>query len=167
MAQADCKFNLKCFQQQTNFSCGAAVARTALFSLTGLEVDEAELTSVLGTTEELGTKRESFQKIVGFAEKLGARLCCDTGTEGSYERVAELLTSGHVVFLNYFEPEDDDPHWTTVQTVSDTTIVLADPWHGPDYRLGLDDFVRRWRSGFADEKGVFEKRPWVALRLAG
>lgn len=146
---AQLTFPLVFFYQSSDYSCGPAVARAALATLVGISVDESELVPILETNSEEGTRRPAFERLAGFQ---GSSIRCHSGTEGSFDGLEKLLLEKHFVLLNYREPEEDEPHWASLLALEEGSIILADPWHGSPYKLSIDTFYSRWRSGELGEE---------------
>lgn len=50
------------------------------------------------------------------------------------------------VIVIYREPEDEDLHYALCVGLTNSNILLNDPWHGRGFRLPRDEFVRRWKT---------------------
>lgn len=164
MVDACSKIAITHFQQEQDYSCGAAIARSVLFSLFEIEVNESKLVSILETNDQSGTKRRAFLNLLNPQCEFGTLLSCFTETNGTFQQIADFLSTNYLVAVNYIEKEHNEGHWALVSQIDAERICLSDPWHGSEYSLPLDEFRDRWRSGFLDESGLVEYQPWVVFR---
>ena len=62
------------------------------------------------------------------------------------EQLSRLLDDRWVVTISYLEPEEGEGHYAIVQHVNPQHIVLADPYHGPDFSVARSSF--RWETRY-------------------
>ncbi len=136
--------------QTTEFTCGPAAVRMLLLFL-GVGRSEEELATVLETNETYGTRRSAILAYLRDTEGLACTASCGN----TVRELAEHVKGGVPALVRYIEPTHDEDHYALVIGVTDTVVVLNDPWpnNGQNLELTHDDFYARWTSTYGDKGG--------------
>ena len=132
------------FKQEKPHTCGAAALRTVLNS-SGFNLSEEEVAKMLGTNEIRGTWTKSFAKV---ANKLNLAY---TSKDNSSIREIRELTNYYLIIV-CFHTSDNDDHYTVIKNIDEQFIYFSDSWYGPDFKMSLADFERRWKCNPRFEK---------------
>jgi predicted double-glycine peptidase len=128
------------FKQDTAYSCGAASAQMVL-AYFGIRTAEERLMHTLHTNHSYGTHHQPLIKL--FTDH---GLYCYTNNESELEELATHIEAGCPSIVHYLEPEADEGHYAVVTGVSESAVILHDPWHGPHFHLPRADFLSRWHD---------------------
>lgn len=116
----------------------------------GLRQSEVALTEQLKTTSLKGT---SIQHMLETARQNDFYVYMNN--EASLGEISYLLTTFRAPsIIRYLEKKHDEDHYAVVVGVSDSEVILNDPWHGPLTRLSRTEFEKRWTC---DELGTCSK----------
>ena len=77
-------------------------------------------------------------------------LYCYVNKDGTLEQIKNFLEEGIPVVVNYIEPSAEDGHFAVVVNLTDSVIVLNDPWNGENFVLNREEFLNRWHSKYDD-----------------
>jgi len=124
-------------RQSSDHTCGPASLRM-LLRFHGIARTENTLAAALRTNEARGTNRADMVRIAR-AEGLRVR----AGGMTLEELRRETAAAGPVI-VNYVEPHENVGHFAVALSVSEAAVMLADPWHGEEFALSVDDFSARW-----------------------
>lgn len=152
------------YKQEEDHTCGAATARMAMNTLLNLEKTELFYADLLNTKKDTGTKREAFVAL----NQLHPRLDCQTGTNATLDTLNILMNDHYIVMVLYMlhvPHEEPVGHWAVVKNITATTLILQDPWMGPDYALPTTVFLAHWHSDPLLCNGVQDPSPWVAVKI--
>lgn len=143
-------------KQKEDYTCGAVCAAMALEVLTGdSPYKETDVASWLRSTSEIGTPTEHFAYLDDWFNNLEIIV----EKNSNFDRIRELITNDHVVILNYRLGQT--PHYSIVKAISDTSIILSDPYRGQDVRRELATL--NWSGGYAPN---LIERGFIALANA-
>lgn len=137
------------FKQQQDWTCGPASLRMVLHSF-GMVKTENALVKLLQKKGEPGTPNRSLPEA---AEKL--KLNYVVRRNASIADVKWYLNQGFGVIISYFDTIEKVGHFAVVKKIDAKKIHLLDPWHGPEHKHLLNDFLPNWRSGFDKDKRWF------------
>jgi predicted double-glycine peptidase len=126
------------FKQDTGYSCGAASVQM-IARYFGVVASEEELMRTLHTDAVYGTHH---QPIIEYVTAIG--LYCYVNTESTLAEIAHFLARALPVLVHYIEPSQNEHHYSVAVALTDTHIVLHDPWNGPHFSLTHDEFAKRW-----------------------
>lgn len=152
--------------QWNDYSCGAATSCSALIPHVGVrefwdKIQELAgpdlsctdnhlqaLEKVLGTNSEEGTSPRGLINLVHQFENLDVIKVPQNNENGSVEDLVSALREGYSVIVDMLHPEGDVGHYTNVVAINEKqgTILLGDPWSGPEMMLNIDDFIERWHD---------------------
>ncbi len=138
--------------QGSDYSCGAATLRMLLFEAGGDAPDEAALMDELNVDLN-GTHVDALVAAVvrrGFPH-------LEWQGDVALADVQDLLQD-HAVMVGYQAPALRMGHFALVEAVTDTEVVLDDPWFGPNTRMDAQDFVAAWR---AEPPGGTPRHRWT------
>lgn len=122
--------------QENEAYCGPAVVQLVLRRF-GVELAQRDIAKELETDMVVGTSASELQK---FFEKRG--LAVERKNNATWEELQTAPARG-VAIVGYIEPEGD-PHYAVVKSADHQAITLADPWHGDDFVLPKEEFLKRW-----------------------
>lgn len=146
---------LKFHEQETGFSCGAAVIRMALEHF-GIKKSEKELVKSLKTSKVFGTKREMITK---FVEKL--KIDYYEGGGASVNDLKYYSRRGYVVVVVYFIFSQKIGHYAIFDKATEDYVYLTDPYFGPGHRMAVSYFRKAWNKAANHDK---EHRWFLALK---
>ncbi len=125
------------FKQDRSFTCGPTAVQMAC-AFWGARLSESKLVK-LAHSSPFGTSHGGLLQSV-----LDAGLYCYLNADTSIEEIKYLLRSGWPVIVNYTEPSTNDGHYAVAVGFSERSIILNDPWNGPNFKLPWPEFERRW-----------------------
>ncbi len=130
------------FPQANEHVCGPATVQMALAAF-GKHVAQESLDQELETPRDpdQGTDPHAIVRVLG-AHGLSAEAI----SPASLQDIKNALDKDMVVLVCYSEPELDMGHYSIVQDITDTEIVLHDPYHGPYFTISREEFERRWQD---------------------
>lgn len=132
------KLKVPFYKQETDYTCAAACIKMLLENI-GIIYSEKELALELKTDPSTGVK--NFH-IIEFIEKIGLK--CQFSTNSKIIHITDLLNKKIPVMVNWVEPQDDDGHFSIITGLTDTSLILNDPWHGQDFEIDIQEFENRW-----------------------
>lgn len=141
------------FQQETDYTCGAACLRMIL-AASDRPHSEAELAKLLDSQPKVGVDNSQLCEV---ARKLGYEVLAKD--HGTITEVQQLLDADYAIIANFMGFTEEVGHFALVLAIENDQVVLHDPWNGPEFRVGKDDFVNRWHNTSGDRPHWF-----VALR---
>ncbi len=134
-------------RQETEYFCAPAVAQMVLTHF-GERAAQSEIAAELKTSDLTGTRVEALQ---AFFSRRG--LTASYKNHAEWNEIRDALGKG-LVIVGYIE-KGGDPHYALVTSVTTSTVVLNDPWHGEGYRVDKKDFIERWKDieppGYGDQ----------------
>ncbi len=136
------KLEIPFFRQSTDSDCGPAVVRMVL-AYHGESASEEDLRKELDTNPETGSHNDDLVRAL---TARGYSVVSDE--HGTLEEVAQYLSDGVPVIVDYHEPDENEGHYAVVTDVTPKSIVFNDPEHGPGFTLGREDFLTRWHSKY-------------------
>lgn len=137
------------FKQDTEYTCGPTALQMVL-AYYGMRQSEVALTEQLQTTSNEGT---SIQHMLEVARRNDFFVYMNN--DASLGEISYLLTTYKAPsIIRYLEKDQNEDHYAVVVGLSDTDIILNDPWHGPKTRLSRVEFERRWTC---DDLGTCSK----------
>src|SRR3989344_4606399 len=112
----------------------------------GVEAAQKDIAKELETDIVVGTSAKELEK---FFKQRG--FVVDRKNNAEWGDLAGALGRGAVI-VGYLEREGD-PHYAMVRTVGEAEVVLTDPWHGDNFKIGRDEFVARWMDDSVGQYG--------------
>lgn len=147
-------------QEKGSPTCSAAAKRMALRRFGYDQSDEAIMAELPGMDE---LDREGFNND-GYGEHLGRYFECDVRDGGEVEEIRRALSEGKVVIVNFvlgeypqvengwYRPingKKTDGHYGVVVKLEGDVLEIHDPEFGPNQRMPLSDFLRRWHAFYS------------------
>lgn len=129
-------------QQATDYTCGPASMMMVLDALWGIRIEEDSLARRLETTASIGTRQKVLAR---FVDELGLEALV-RHTDTKIDEIRQLMADGHVVIVCYWLASEDTDHYAVVQRIGPATLVLQDPWAGPDTVISVPEFDAHWRG---------------------
>lgn len=143
------------FKQDTGYTCGPTSLQMVL-AYYGIRESEANLTRELETRPDNGTLHEEMIEAV-----LRRNLHCYVNDNASLEEIEFLLAQQTPVIVHFLEMQDREDHYSVVVGLSETDVILNDPWNGEREHLTRGEFLERWTC---DEMGRCKEWLMAALR---
>ncbi|MDD4761408.1 MAG: cysteine peptidase family C39 domain-containing protein [Candidatus Pacebacteria bacterium] len=140
------KVKVPFFKQDTNYSCGP-VALQMVFLFFGKMKSEKELIKKLKTRKDEGI---SHTKMKEGAKKFGFRVVIKE--DATITMIKNFLKKKKPVIVNYIEPDYQEGHYAVVTGINRGVIIMNDPWHGKNFKMEKEEFVKRWRSEYEKSK---------------
>jgi len=133
---------LKHYYQTKDYSCGPCCLKM-VFEYLGKTYSEAELIKLCRITEKFGT---SHKELAGVARKLG--FVCHVGKHTKVADLFNLIVAKQAVIINYVEQGNDIGHYAVAIGYSEdrNKIILADPTHGPNFKISKTVLQNRWHN---------------------
>ena len=130
--------------QGKEHTCGPAAMNMVLDAILGAPLSEAELEEWLATDAKIGTRQRT---LAAFVERVGLQARA-LHTETTLDDLRELLRGGHIVVVLYHlaDAEETFDHYAVIQRITDTEVVLHDPYLGPDLALPVEAFEAMWAT---------------------
>lgn len=127
------------FKQDTPYTCGPTSLQM-VFSFYGITVSEAALAKEVESDAEVGTRHRAI------IEAITSRgLHAYVNDNASLDELAYLLNDCAVpVIVRYLETDRDEDHYAVVVGLTESEIILNDPWHGPRVHFPHSAFESRW-----------------------
>lgn len=129
------------FKQDTDYTCGPASLQM-VFAHYGIRESEKELTKELKTNPEHGTPH---QEMIDGALRRG--LHAYVNDHATLGEIQYFLGMGIPVIVHFIEIAAQEDHYSVVIGITDTHVVLNDPWNGEGLRLSHEVFLQRWTCG--------------------
>lgn len=124
--------------QRLEFTCGPAVARMVL-AYHGISVGSVRAWWQTHANQRTGTSRHNLTQML---RSYGLRV--HAHHDGTLTEIRNWLTQRVPVIVLYREPLDNEGHYAVVIGCTAQSVVLCDPYHGPQFRLSQATFRRRW-----------------------
>ncbi|OHA60085.1 MAG: hypothetical protein A2589_00140 [Candidatus Vogelbacteria bacterium RIFOXYD1_FULL_46_19] len=134
------------YKQDKVYTCAAAALQSVLGHW-GCHKSEAWLERKLKTDPRHGV---SHRRLEGVSRQLG--FACTFAGRGSLALIGYYLKKGSPVMVNYIEPATNQGHYAVVVGLSETEVILNDPWLGERFKLKQNEFMRRWHNGRKNSK---------------
>ena len=143
--------NFKFYKQETNWTCGPAVARM-LFESVGIKKSEKEFIKPLKSNKIRGTYHENFPAL---AEEF--KLDYVVNRNSSIDDLKFFLNNNYIVMVCYFIPEEKTDHYSIVKDIDSSFVYFYDPYYGENHKLSLKDFEKNWKfyTKYSKEKRWF------------
>jgi ABC-type bacteriocin/lantibiotic exporter with double-glycine peptidase domain len=126
--------------QQKKYDCGPT-SLAMLLEFYDVAHETEALEELCNTSEKSGTHHDD---LVEAAKSLGVNVCVHA--DSSIEDLRGVLTRGHPVIVNYFNPITRVGHFAVVKGIDHEMVTLADPKNGDGYRLSFADFDSHWHN---------------------
>jgi len=141
------------FKQETVYTCGAAALRTVL-ARRGVTMSEKEVAKLLQYNKVSGTSPKKFEQAL---QKLRLNYIANDRSNWS-----ELMRTAktHQVIIGYYLRAAKIGHFGVVESVSNSSITLFDPWSGEVKRYKRSYFDILWCRGFRYDP---ERRWFLAI----
>lgn len=139
-------------KQETDYYCGPAVVQMLLARI-GIIFTQAQLAEEMQTLPEVGTTASAIVALLG---KHG--LSAERRNGAALADIAHALDAGQLAIVGYIA--EDEPHYALVSALTDSHIVLQDPYFGEKHRLPLAEFEARWRD---DATGMYGERLLISV----
>lgn len=139
--------NIPYFKQETIWTCGPAVIRSAL-AYVGIKKSEKQLIKELNTNKKIGTRNRAIASLM---EKYKLNYLVERNNFNP-SKIKRLHKEGHVIILDYHYVQDNTGHFAIVEKITSKTITLMDPWKGPGQVHDLKKFKTIW---YDDEGNKF------------
>ncbi len=146
------------FQQEREYTCGAASGRMILASI-GVHRKEHHIAQVLGTKRK-GTNDEDFVKL---AYKY--KLHYISKKNASFKGLQKLQKKGYKVIVSYWYTKDKTGHYAVLYKIGRKYVHLLDPWAGPNHKYSISYFRKLWDWSLCDEPDV-NRRWFFAVKEA-
>lgn len=141
------KINVPFFYQNADHTCGPAAVQMAL-AYFGLKVSQEELEKEMDPCVKCGTHRRILMQSL---EDRG--LAYQVKSQGSLSDIKAFLKQKLLVIVRYLEPDSKEPHYAVVTGVGSASVVLNDPWHGANFKLDSEEFLKRWQeAGYSNNR---------------
>ena len=132
--------------QQNDYYCGPAVAAMVLKKF-GIEATQESIAKELETGAAVGTSARELQD---FFVKRGFIVASKNDAE--WEDIIKALKIGAVI-VGYIEPTGD-PHYALIKDVEERKIILSDPYHGDNFVLDKEEFLKCWHDNEHNQYGT-------------
>lgn len=142
------------FKQDTDHTCGPT-ALQMLLRYYGVVASEKDLAEMLETTHEAGTRHG---KLIEVAGTFG--FFCYVNNDSSVEEIRMFLERGVPPLVHFTEPDGEEGHYAVVVGSRAGGLLLHDPWNGPEFEIGEQEFIGRWRDS---QEGSTYRRWLMAL----
>lgn len=159
IATSQLPYSLKYHLLQPNdWTCGPTVLRMLAKAIINKEITTEQSIELLQATPQIGTKESNmFEVLKGLMPSfeicqfhspepvkpisITANLRTD---KDLFIKLASSIETADGVIVLYSEPHDNDPHYAIAEGLTESSIILCDPAHGPRFELPLADFL--WRA---------------------
>lgn len=129
------------YQQDTNYSCGAASLQMVL-AYWGIFESEKTLMKHMHTNKVVGTRRNDIEEE---ARKCG--LYVYVNESANLEEIGYFLHRKIPVLVRFLERSpSQEEHYAVVTGFGKSFITLKDPWHGPKIRYEREHFIEKWKG---------------------
>ncbi len=142
--------------QQFDWDCGVACYLMIAVALGLPEPEFAATAEKLSANSEYGTTTQSIEHALFNLNSNLVPLEFQAGENGTIELLEKLVTEDWLVTICFLDLETGEGHFSIVQEVNSSFIVLANPESGPMYSLPVKKFV--WSTGFE----VPQRKGWYA-----
>lgn len=127
-------------RQWLSFTCGPVVLQMGL-KYFNISIPRWHAIRLCQTARATGT---SHHNLIAAIRSFGLHVHAHSH---STTRELEELTRRYVlVIVNYIEPAEEEGHYAIVVGMTKRYIVLHDPYHGPHFKIALQEFRRRWHG---------------------
>ncbi|MCA9354167.1 MAG: C39 family peptidase [Candidatus Kaiserbacteria bacterium] len=132
------KLDVPFFKQDKEYTCGPTSLQM-VFAYYGKRASEAALAEALGTNDDSGTRKDRMQQL---ATALGFHCYVNNGS--TLEELQYLISLSIPPIVRFIEPDEDEDHYGVVVSIDDETLIIHDPWNGPDQVYDREEFFDRW-----------------------
>lgn len=131
------------FEQKKDYTCGPAVLRMVA-AFFGASYSPEQLYKIMNPDPDTGTRNRDMKRAV---KKLGLR--AQSKNKADIKDIKKFLDQGFPVVVNFIEPRGkEEGHHSLVVGMTDEEIIFNDPGYGENFRMGIAEFLSRWRSEF-------------------
>ena len=110
----------------------------------GTRLPPEKLYKLANPNPETGTSNKDLVKT---GKKLGFSVY--SKNKADVKDIAKFLDKGLPVVVNFIEPKGEkEGHYSLVVGMTKTEIIFNDPGYGEGFRMGIPEFLSRWRSMF-------------------
>lgn len=127
-------------KQENDYDCGPASLQMA-FDYFKFHISQYKLEKEGKTNPKTGTNHENM---IHVARKNGFHTYVNTNS--SVSEIKEFLKQKKPIIVDYIEPSSEEGHYSIVSGLSKEYITLNDPWNGKDFKVEIDNFLKRWRN---------------------
>jgi len=131
--------NVPYFAQEKDYACGPACIRAVLASF-GIYETEQKIRNRMRSGPLFGTRHHQFGRI---CKDLG--LFSNTRTNATLHTIERALASNRCVIVNFLNDEGTS-HYAVVNKLTESHIILNDPWKGEKQTLLRKDFEEKWNT---------------------
>lgn len=128
------------YQQVFEYTCGPAALRMVAAFLRR-PIGRLQAITLCKTTATHGTTRLN---LIQAARSQNLRV--HAHSNATLREIDALLRKKIPVIVNYREPQDEEGHYSVIIKVTNTHVVLADPYHGPKLKISRREFMSRWHG---------------------
>jgi len=135
--------NVPYFEQKKDYTCGPAVLRMVA-AFFGASYTPEQLYVITNPNPNTGTSNSDMKKAL---KKLGLNTL--SKNKADIKDIKRFIEKGLPVIVNFIEPRGkQEGHYSLVIGMTDTEIIFNDPGYGENFRMGIPEFLSRWRSEF-------------------
>lgn len=116
--------------------------------------DQKRLASIM-QTDLVGEHGTQHRKLADYLRKHG--LVAHPVRGGSLKEIRTALSNHLPVIVHYLEPAENDDHYSVITGMTNSHIVLNDPWNGKDLSFTHRELLRRWH----DKAGAYTR--WMLM----
>lgn len=136
------KLKVPYYRQKKIYTCGPACLRMVL-AYFGKKWSIGQIIRNSGTTAKYGT---SPRKMVSAAKRAG--LIVRVSKNSTLQEIRKQLDFGRPVVVCYREPAYNEGHYAVAVGYRSDKFIFNDPWHGQNFLIKADDFLKRWGITF-------------------
>lgn len=131
------------FEQKKDYTCGPAVLRMVA-AFFGASYTPEQLYKITSPDPDTGTRNKDMERAV---KKLG--LSVYSKNKADIKDIRNFIDKGLPVIVNFIEPRGkQEGHYSLVVGLTNEEIIFNDPGYGESFRMGIAEFLSRWRSEF-------------------
>ena len=131
---------MKCFRQETEWTCGPAVMRSILLSC-DIRISERKLAKLMKTGKKHGTSNKQF---VIAANKFG--LDNFTKKAASIKELKTALKQKYRIIVCYYLKKEKTGHYALIRGINKKKIYLSDPSHIKPEGYSIKYFKTIWHG---------------------
>ena len=128
------------FKQETPYDCGAASLQM-ICAYFGKTKNQHELSARLGSGPEIWVPNEKLEAV---AKEEGFFTQCKI--MATFDDLTQYIDAKIPTIINYLDSENHEGHFAVVIDVTNTHVVLNDPWYGKEFQLTRDYLADHWYS---------------------
>lgn len=131
------------FEQKKDYTCGPAVLRMVA-AFFGASYAPEQLYKITNPNPDTGTSNGDMKRAI---KKLG--LSTYGRDKAEIKDIKNFIDKGLPVIVNFIEPRGkQEGHYSLVVGLTDEEIIFNDPGYGESFKMGIAEFLSRWRSEF-------------------